>query len=210
MHQAGEGEQHEQGQAQEHVQFVHQADRGNRRRGLYRTQQHGVLRPLGEHHHYRAVHVSGGGDNGQQTEHQLRQQHQQDQDVRGVGGGANPWIGQAPVDQHDQADQAQQAEKAAGDHRQQLLVFSADHMVIDRSRGQQADKVPGQDEQHANVKQVARRAHAAPGEHLAGAGLPGVLRQVETRPAAQQADRQSNIGIHPERQQIPFRHCPPP
>ena len=185
------------------MQLVHQAHRGNGFSGEHRLQGHGVLRPVGQQHHHRTVHVLGRGDDGQQAEHQLRQQHQQDQDVRGAGRGPHAVIGQPALNQHQQADQAQHAEEAAGNHGQQLLVLSADDMVVKRRRHQQADKVPGQHEQHADVEQVAGDAHVAllgriAVEHLAGTGLPGVLRQIKARPAADQADGQRDIGINPE------------
>ncbi|KIV11555.1 hypothetical protein SZ08_05350, partial [Vibrio parahaemolyticus] len=122
VHQAGEGEQHEQGQAQADVQLVDQAHRRDGLGRRQRTQSDDGLGPVGEHHHHRAIHVMGRGDDGGEAEDQLGVEHQQDHPFGGVAGGAHPRVGQAAQDQSAQADEAEHAEEAAGDHRQQLLT----------------------------------------------------------------------------------------
>ncbi|MNV79785.1 hypothetical protein D3C71_1733530 [compost metagenome] len=119
------------------------------------------------------------------------------------------------MQQHHQADEAQHTEQTTGNHGQQLLLCRADEVVIDHLGCQQADEVAGEDEQHADVEQVAGDAHVALvgrglAEQLAGACLPAVLRQVEARPAADQADGQGDVRVDPEHQQVDVRHCVPP
>ena len=67
MHQAGKGEQHEQGDAQKDVQLVCQPDRLDTRRGHQRPEGDDLLRPVGQQYHLRAIHVCCGHINGKQA-----------------------------------------------------------------------------------------------------------------------------------------------
>ena len=49
------------------MQLVHKAHRSNSCSSLYRLQQNHALCPVTEHHHHRAVHMFGRGENSGQA-----------------------------------------------------------------------------------------------------------------------------------------------
>jgi hypothetical protein len=70
--------------------------------------------------------------------------------------------------------------------------------VKHRRRRQQADEVADEQQQDADVEQIAGQPHVLVVEHLAGMRLPGELVALEPRQAAQQEHRAGQIGINAE------------
>ena len=103
-----------------------------------------------------------------------------------------------------------QAEEAAGDHGQQLLGAGAQEGLVDEVRRQHADEVAEEQEQHADVEQVAAPAQLAGFEQLRGIALPGVLVAVEADQAAEQEDREADVGIDAEDEVVDVAHDHPP
>ncbi|KAG0956415.1 hypothetical protein G6F31_012632 [Rhizopus arrhizus] len=194
VHQAGERSDQEQGQAQEDVHLVDPADAFNVVGGTG-TEGHDVLGPFGQLHHHPAVQVAGRDADAVQAQAQLGEQQHQHQGVAETAGGTHARIEQAAYQQDADADEAQRAEHTADHHRQHLLLRGGDEVLVHRVRGQQADQMPTEDGQDADVEAVAADPHALVRQHLAGAGAPGVHGLVITGPAADQQHRHGDVRV---------------
>src|SRR5690606_3629222 len=103
MHQAGEGGNQKQGQAQHDVQLVDQIGIDNQvgRAGL---KGQDTLGPAHEQHHFLPVHVVNGPEGTGQSQRQLQPQEDQYQNVADGRTVAHPGLEQAPVQQQAAAD----------------------------------------------------------------------------------------------------------
>ncbi|MNL85809.1 hypothetical protein D3C87_2142680 [compost metagenome] len=73
-------------------------------------------------------------------------------------------------------------------------------------RRQHSEKVPGEDAQNADVKQVGGQTHAFFIQHLTGAGAPAVLPVIVAQPTADQENRPRQIGVNIEEEQSQKLH----
>ena len=101
-----------------------------------------------------------------------------------------------------QADEAEQTGDAAGHHGDQLLGAGADEVLIDEVRRQHAEEVPEEQEEHADVEQVAAQPQLAAAQQLRGVALPRVLVAVETQQAADEEHREADVGVVAEQQVV--------
>ena len=135
-------------------------------------------------------------------DHQLHPQDQQDRDVGAVAGVADARVEHAAVDQHRQADEAEHAGNAARPDRHALLGRRAHEGPYTAVRRQQADQVAEEQEQDADVEQVAAPAQQAGAQQLRRVALPGVLVAVEADQAAEQEHRQADVRIDLEQKAV--------
>ncbi len=141
---------------------------------------------------------------GDQPDAELDPQDRQDGDVHAELVRADADIEQAAMQQHGEADEADHAGNAAGGDGDELLLLDGDEERVERRRRQQADRVAEQQEQDADMEQVGAPAQLALAQDLAGAGAPGVRLAVEADQAAEQEDRQADVGI-PDEQQMKMK-----
>lgn len=208
VHQTGEWEEQEDRHAEQQVQSEDHL--GARHQLGLRREQHDALGPVCQCHHRVGIAVRsvagrdyGGGEAEDQGDHQPGE----DEGIRGASCCAHPWIGYAADPQHTATNQAEQTEKAAAVHGD---VLFAEHRQFDRLPqrigGQQADQMAEEDTDDADVEEVARQHHPLAGEELGRVGLPGVLLAVEADPAADEKDRQRDVGKDAEEKIIQSVH----
>ena len=123
-----------------------------------------------------------------------------------VAGEADPRIEDAPVQQHREADEAHRTGHAAGHHREQLLLARRDEGFVHPVWREQAHAVAEEQEQDADVEQVAAPAQLARAQQLRRIALPRVLIAVEARQTAHQEHREANIGIDIEKEVVQRVH----
>ena len=137
--------------------------------------------------------------NGGKPEQQLREQQQQDRGIAERGVGADARVEQAAMRQQRDADQAHQPATPADDDRQHLLEAVRNAEPVEHpDRRQQADEMAEEDEEDADVEQVGAPHQLPAAQQLARSGPPGVLLAVEAEQAADDEDRQAEIGIPAE------------
>jgi len=102
----------------------------------------------------------------EQAEAELRPENHEDRQIGPPARETDARIEDAPVQQHAQTGEADQAGRPARDDGQQLLVLRADERLVEEMRRQQAHRVPEQQEQDADVKQVAAPAQLARAQKL--------------------------------------------
>ena len=95
---------------------------------------------------------------------------------------------------------------AAGDDGQHLLLRRADEGLVHPVRRQQAEQVAEEQEQDADVEQVAAPAQLAGAQQLRRIALPGVLVAVEARQAAHQEDGQADVRVDVEEEVVQVVH----
>ena len=101
-----------------------------------------------------------------QTDYQLHPEDEQDRDVGAVTGQADARIKDAPVQQQGETDEACNARRTTGVDGHALLVGCADEGLIEPVRGQQANEVPEEQEEDADVEQIAAPAQGADAQQL--------------------------------------------
>ena len=114
------------------------------------------------------------------------------------------------MQQNADAGKTKQTKQAARHHRQQLLGASADDRLIQEVRCQHAKGMPKQQEQHANVKQIAAQAQLAGAQQLRGVALPGVLVAVKADQAADQKYAEADIRVVTEQEIVEIAHAVAP
>ncbi len=133
-----------------------------------------------------------------EAEAQLDPQDHEDREVRAVAGQPDARVEDAPVQEQRQADEADQARHATGDDRQQLLLRSADERVVHPVRRELPEQVPEEQEQDADVEQVAAPPQRPGAQHLRRVALPRVLVAVEPGEAAHQEHGEAHVRIDDE------------
>ena len=123
-----------------------------------RTQRHNALGPVGQREHRAAVRVPERKRQGRKTDYQLKPQDQQDRDIAAVAGEPDAWIEQSPMQQQAQADKTHQARSPARVDGHQLLVLGRDEMFVNPVWRQQPGEVAEEQEQDADMKQIAAPA----------------------------------------------------
>ncbi|KFB70805.1 MAG: hypothetical protein AW09_004083 [Candidatus Accumulibacter phosphatis] len=83
-----------------------------------------------------------------------------------MAGEADARVGQAPMQEQGQPDEADHAGDAAGHHRHHLLALRRNERLVEPMRRQQADGMAHQQEQDADVEEVAAPAQCAGAQHL--------------------------------------------
>src|SRR5690606_2123731 len=78
---------------------------------------------------------------------------------------------------------------------------------IEGMRRQQPDQVPKEQEQDADVEQVAAPAQQPGAQHLRRVAFPGVLVAVKAQQAAEQKHRQTDVGVDPKKKTMQGGHC---
>src|SRR5690554_19546 len=199
VHQSGEREEYEDGQAQEDVGFVDPVHIRNVTSHAALQGQY-ALCPGRELEHFGAIQVPHGGQDGGQAEGDLHHQDDDDQVVCNGAAGTNSWVGQAAVGEHGAADQAHDAGDAADHHGHDLFLAWGHQPFIGPFRRQQANQVAEEDHQDTHMEQHAGQYHVFLSQHLAGMGFPGELTVVITRPGADEQDRQGDVRVYPENQ----------
>ena len=206
MHQAGEGENHKQAHAHQHMQFKQRRHIGDVAGGIA-TEGNNVLRPGHQFHHFVAVAVAEAHKNGEQAQCQGDNQPNQHQFVApsGVGGQAVGF--QTAVEQNQQAGHGHQAEYAAQHDGNHLLGAVADADGVPKPhRGEQAEQMAEKHHQNADVKQDIAQAQLAAVEQLAGIAFPRILLAVKAKQAAEKENTQGNIGENAEEKLIEGIH----
>ena len=100
------------------------------------------------------------------------------------------------MQEHGQADKAAHAEDAAGDDSQHLLGAGGEaEGVVNLLWRQQADEMPQEQEQDADMEQHAAHDELPAPQQLARAAPPGVLLAIETDQAARQKHGGREIGV---------------
>src|SRR6185312_537582 len=109
---------------------------------------------------------------------------------------------EAAMQQDGEADDRRDPGDAAGDHGDEL-VLGRPHRPADRPvRRQEPDEMADDDDEDAIVEEVGAEAQPAPMQHLRGIALPGVGLAVEADEAAEQQDREGDIGIDAEEELV--------
>ena len=208
MHQAREGEEQEDRHAQHQVHLVGPVQR--HQAGGVGTEGHDALRPVGQRQHHARILVAERIRQGDQAQHQLHPQDDQDAQVGAVAGEADAVIEDAAVQQQRQADEADEARDAARGHGHQLLLFGGDEGLVHEVRREQAHRVATEQEQDADMEQVAAPAQLALAQQLRRIAFPGVLVAVEARQAAHQEHRQADVRVDVEEEVVQRVHaCAP-
>jgi hypothetical protein len=135
-----------------------------------------------------------------EAEGELDPQDRQDGDVHHRAVGADAVIEQASVQQHGEADEADDSRNATGGDGDQLLLLDGDEERVEPGRRQQTYRMTQQQEQDADMEQVGAPGELTLSQDLAGAGAPGVLLAVEADQAAEEKDRQADVGIPDEQE----------
>ena len=161
-----------------------------------------ALRPLGQHQHGAAVRVRIRVRQRDQAQHQLHPQDDEDAQVGAVAGEADAVVEQAAVQQQAQANEAHGPGDASGGHRHHLLLAGGDEGLVHPVRREQAHAVTEEQEQDADVEQVAAPAQLAFAQQLRGIAFPGVLVAVEAGQAAHEKHGQADVGIHAEEEVV--------
>src|SRR5262245_45743235 len=121
-----------------------------------RLKQQDVARPLGHNQHVPARRIGDRVGNAGHADDQLQVEEQQDENIRLLAGFTDARVEQAPVNEKRHADQADEGEDSASNHRQQLFAFHGEAKGrVDLGRGEQAEEMPAEKEQDADMEEDA-------------------------------------------------------
>jgi hypothetical protein len=112
------------------------------------------------------------------------------------------------VQQQHETHQADEPGNAAGDHGQKLLGGRRQPDGVPQlERGQEADQVPEEDAEDADVKQVGPEAQLTVAQKLRRIALPRVLVAVEADETPHEEHREGDVGIDAEQERMNVGHA---
>ena len=138
----------------------------------------------------------------------MRQKQKQNGDIGGGGCLANARIEQTAMQKHDKPDQTHDTRGAANDDGRQLLGGRGYSNHLEQEyRGQQTAHMSEQDDENADMEQNTAPDELTAAQQLTRLAAPGILLAIETDEAADQEDRQGNIGVDTEKECVdPLAH----
>ena len=172
MDEPGEGDQQEDGEAEEDMRLEQRVDVDDevRRTGAHIDDR---LRPVHEFHHLGAVEMAERYDDGGEAEQELRHQQHHDAGVGERGIGADARIKKPAVQKQRTAGKGHDSRDATHGDSENLLCLVADaEKIEDLDRREQPDQMAAEDRQYADMEQYRAGDELPLAQKLARFRLP--------------------------------------